>query len=53
MELGRAGRLLSRAVWAALDPEAVRDAIGRALVMQMPALASRPAPFVLPDGRVL
>ena len=53
MELGRAGRLLSRAVWAALDPEAVRDAIGRGLVMQMPWLASGPAPFVLPDGRVL
>lgn len=53
MELGRAGRLLSRAVWAASDSEAVRDAIGRELVMQMPALASRPAPFVLPDGRVL
>lgn len=53
MELGRAGRLLSRAVWASVDPEAVRDAIGRELVMLMPWLAGPPAPFVLPDGRVL
>lgn len=53
LELGRAGRLLSRASWAAFDPQAVRDAVDRELLMTMPWLAGPPAPYVLPDGRVL
>jgi len=53
LELGRAGRLLSRASWAAFDPEAVRGSLDRELLMTMPWLAGPPAPYVLPDGRVL
>jgi len=53
LELGRAGRLLACAVWASWDPQGVQDSIDRELVMAMPWLAEPPAPYELPDGRVL
>ena len=53
LELGRAGRLLSRASWAAFDPQAFRVAVDRELLMTMPWLAGPLAPYVLLDGRVL
>jgi hypothetical protein len=50
LELGRAGRMLSRAYWASWDPQGVQDAIDRELVMAMPWLAGPPAPLEAPDG---
>jgi len=50
LELGRAGRLLSRAFWAAWDSQGVQDAVDRELVMAMPWLAGPPAPYEVPDG---
>lgn len=50
LELGRAGRMLSRAFWAARDPQGVQDAIDRELVMAMPWLAGPPAPAEPPPG---
>ena len=44
LELGRAGRLLRRATWASVDPQAVRASIDRELLMTMPWLTARPAP---------
>ncbi len=49
LELGRAGRLLSRAFWAAWDPQGVQDAIDRELIMAMPWLAGPPAPYEVSD----
>lgn len=49
LELGRAGRMLSRAFWAAWDPQGVQDAIDRELVMAMPWLAGPPASIEIPD----
>jgi len=49
LELGRAGRLLARAFWASWDPQGVRDARHRELIMMMPWLAGPPAPFEAPD----
>ncbi len=46
LELGRAGRLLSRAFWADWDPQGVQDAIDRELIMAMPCRGwpARPPP---------
>ncbi len=49
LELGRAGRLLQRALWASWDPQGVRDAHDRELLTAMPWLAGPPAPFEAPD----
>lgn len=49
LELGRAGRMLSRAVWAACDPQGVQGAIDGELVIAMPWLAGPPAHFEVPD----
>jgi hypothetical protein len=49
LELGRAGGLLQRAFWASWDPQGVRDAHDRELLMAMPWLAGPPAPFEVPD----
>lgn len=53
MDLGRFGRLLSRAFWASWDPQAVRDSVDRELIMAMPWLAGPPAPYRLPGGGML
>ena len=53
MDLGRFGRLLSRAFWASWDPQAVRESADRELLMAMPWLAGPPAPYRLPGGGVL
>ena len=50
LELGRAGRLLRRAAWAAANPQAVRESIDRELLVSMPALDDRLAPSVQPGG---
>jgi len=50
LELGRAGRMLSRALWASWDPEGVKDAHDRELIMAMPWLAGSPEPFEVPGG---
>ncbi len=50
LELGRAGRMLSRALWAAWDPQSLQDAVDRELIMSMPWLAGPTAPDELPDG---
>jgi len=50
LELGRAGRMLSRALWATWDPQGVQDAHDRELIMALPWLAGPPAPFEVPDG---
>ena len=53
MDLGRLGRLLSRASWACWDPQAVRDSIERELTALLPWVAGPPAPSRFPDGGVL
>ena len=53
MDLGRFGRLLSRAFWASWDPQAVRDSVERELVAAMPWVLGPPAPYRLPGGGVL
>lgn len=53
LELGRAGRLIRRAVRAAHDPNGVRDAIDRELLTGMPSLGDPPPPYVFADGSVL
>lgn len=53
MDLGRFGRLLSRAFWASWDPQAVRESLDRELVMSMPWLDGPPAPYRLPGGGAL
>ena len=50
LELGRAGRMLSRAFCAAWDPQGVQDAIDRELIMAMPWLAGPPGALEVPDG---
>lgn len=50
LELGRAGRLLRRAAWAAANPQAVRESLDRELLVTMPALDDRLARSVQPDG---
>jgi len=50
LEFGRAGRLLSRAFWAAWAPQGVQDVIDRELVMAMPWLAGPPARYEVPGG---
>lgn len=49
LELGRAGRMLSRALWASWDPQGVQDAIDRELLTAMPWLAGEPASYEVPD----
>ncbi len=49
LELGRAGRMLSRALWAAWDPQSLQDAVDRELITSMPWLAGPTAPDELPD----
>ena len=49
LELGRAGRLLQRALWASWDPQGVRDSRDSELLMAMPWLAGAPARFEAPD----
>jgi len=53
MDLGRFGRLLSRAFWASWDPQAVRESGDRELLMTRPWLTAPPAPYRLPGGGVL
>jgi len=53
MDLGRFGRLLSRAFWASWDPQAVLESVDRELVTTMPWLAGPPAPYRLPGGGTL
>ena len=53
MDLGRFGRLLSRAFWASWDPQAVRESVDRELIVVMPWEAGPPAPDHLPGGGVL
>ena len=53
MDLGRFGRLLSRALWASRDPAAVRASAERELLIAVPQLAGPPAPSRLPGGGVL
>jgi len=50
LELGRAGRMLSRALRASWDPQGVKDAHDRELIMAMPWLAGPPEPFEVPGG---
>ncbi len=50
LELGHAGRLLSRAFRAAWDPQGVQDAIDRERIMAMPWLADPTVPDEVPDG---
>ncbi len=42
--------MLSRAFWAAWDPQGVQDALDRELVIAMPWLAGLPASFEAPGG---
>ena len=53
MDLGRFGRLLTRAFWASWDPQAVRDSVERELVVATPWVSGPPAPYRLPGGGVL
>jgi len=50
LELGHAGRLLSRAFRAAWDPQGVQDAIDRERIMAMPWLADPTVSDEVPDG---
>lgn len=50
LSLGRAGKLLRRAVQAASDPQAVRDAADRELLAADPALTSQLLPPTLGAG---
>ena len=49
LELGHAGKLLQRALWASWDPQGVRDSRDRELAMAMPWLAGPLAPVEAPD----
>lgn len=52
MDLGRFGRLLSRAFWASWDPQAVRESAERELLLAL-HLTGPPARYRLPGGGVL
>lgn len=43
LELGRAGRLLSRALWAASDPQGVQESVERELLADTPGESGAPA----------
>jgi hypothetical protein len=53
LELAHVGRGLATAVACHRDPDALADRQWREMVHRQPWLAGRPAPWVLPDGRVL
>ena len=53
LALGRAGRLLRRAAWAALEPQAVRESAERELLMGMPEPPAPVARSVRSDGWLL
>jgi hypothetical protein len=50
LDLGRAGRMLSRAFWASWDPQGVQDVLDRELLLSLPWAAGRPAPVEATDG---
>ncbi len=53
LELAHIGRGLGTAVACQRDPDALADSQWRELVHRQPWLAGPPAPYLLPDGRVL
>jgi hypothetical protein len=53
VELATVGRLLGTALRCQRDPQGLAEARRRERLHLQPALAGPPAPYVLPDGRVL